>query len=260
MAVSLDEIDRLIEAKRPSQAAGGISLAEIDRLIGGGTVATAGEEEPSLEDVGGLQAEVERLGHPRLRIEPTLGPPRALMGMPAGPLPPPSQADIMAREPGSAEEILRAGTVDFPPEELETPRVPSAPFLPQTRAGVKRGVVEGAAAGLPGLALQAVEPELFTRARLSLPSREEEPESVTEQALRAIVSLADPVTAAFFLLTGGFGAAAVKSGTSALTAKFGEQAVRQSLKTAATRMAGSGTAFAAYDAARDALEQAGQQL
>ena len=262
MAVGLDEIDRLIAAKSPSRAAGGVSLAEIDRLIGGGVAPSVGEKEPPLEDVGQLQAEVERLGRPRLQIEPTLGPPRSLMGAPAGPPPPPSQAEIAARQPGQLVAETGAGTV---PQELaetlaapqETPPISAAPILPKTLGGLKRGAVEGAAAGLPGLALQAVEPELFSRAKVNLPGREEEPESVTEQAVRAVVSLADPVTAAFFLLTGGFGAAAVKSGMNALTAKFGEAAVRQGLKTAATRMAGSGTAFAAYDAARDALEQTG---
>jgi len=257
MPLTLEEADQVVAGEAPTSANRGLTLEAADRMAG--LVPQLEAPEEPLGDIERARFEVERLGQPRLRVPPMLGPPRALATAPPVMPAPPSQAEVMARPPGQldAEAVLRGGTVDLPPTEEESPPISAAPLLPRSLAGLKRGVVEGAATGLPGLALQAVDPHLFEAARLDLPSAEEEPESLTEQAVRAVVSLADPVTAATFLLTGGFGAASIKGGINALVAKFGEASVRQGLRTAATRMGGGGTAFAAYDAARDALEQAG---
>ena len=100
MAVSLDEIDRLIEAKRPSSAAGGISLAEIDRMIG----SPPPEEQPGI--LGRLAGAVGRAF-----TAPTLTMPEGLesdLEVARSVALPPSQVDVMATVPGAPPSIIRA--------------------------------------------------------------------------------------------------------------------------------------------------------
>src|SRR3990167_4314400 len=148
------------------------------------------EEEEPLEDLSRL-APTERIRMAPAKVGPI--PPQV---SPVATLPgPPSQKVVMARPPASAEEILKAGTVDLPPteefEEEAKAAEPKAPLLPQRPQELVRGLRGGVRAGLPGLAVEAIRPGSLLEPTEGLPKEvAEAPESITEKAVKAVASLA----------------------------------------------------------------------
>src|SRR3990167_5230747 len=114
------------------------------------------EEEP-LDDLSRL-APTERIQMATAKVGP-IPPQVSPVATPPGPQ---SQKVVMARPPASAEEILKAGTVDLPPteefEEEAKAAEPKAPLLPKRPQELVRGLRGGVRAGLPGLAVEAIRP------------------------------------------------------------------------------------------------------